>query len=156
MWSGFKRRAFVIHTSWLLCGRSLAELSWVLSESFRTLPELQSRCRSRACSLTRRLSWGRLYAQAHVVVLGFHSLLETTVGSVPRGLLRDSSSRHSSTCHQTQRGRESASETGVIVLCHLIHQLCHMQRVHAQSCPALCDPMDCSPARLLCPWNFPG
>ena len=104
----------------------------------------------------RRLSWGRLYAQAHVVVLGFHSLLETTVGSVPRGLLRDSSSRHSSTCHQTQRGRESASETGVIVLCHLIHQLCHMQRVHAQSCPALCDPMDCSPARLLCPWNFPG
>ena len=22
------------------------------------------------------------------------------------------------------------------------------------SCPTLCDPMDCSPARLLCPWNF--
>ena len=24
----------------------------------------------------------------------------------------------------------------------------------AQSCPALCDPMDCT--RLLCPWNSPG
>ena len=23
-------------------------------------------------------------------------------------------------------------------------------------CPALCNPMDCSPARLLCPRNFPG
>ena len=26
----------------------------------------------------------------------------------------------------------------------------------AQSCPTLCDPMDCSPARLLCPWDSPG
>ena len=26
----------------------------------------------------------------------------------------------------------------------------------AQSCPALCDSMDCSPPRLLCPWDFPG
>ena len=25
-----------------------------------------------------------------------------------------------------------------------------------QSCPTLCDPMDCSPARLLCPWDPPG
>ena len=25
-----------------------------------------------------------------------------------------------------------------------------------QSCPSLCDPMECSPPRLLCPWNFPG
>ena len=25
-----------------------------------------------------------------------------------------------------------------------------------QSCPTLCDPMDCGPARLLCPWSFPG
>ena len=23
-------------------------------------------------------------------------------------------------------------------------------------CPTLCDPMGCSPPRLLCPWNFPG
>ena len=29
--------------------------------------------------------------------------------------------------------------------------------VCAQSCPSLFAPMDCSqPARLLCPWNFPG
>ena len=26
----------------------------------------------------------------------------------------------------------------------------------AQSCPTLCDPMDCSPTRLLCPWDSPG
>ena len=26
----------------------------------------------------------------------------------------------------------------------------------AQLCPALCETMDCSPARLLCPWNSPG
>ena len=26
----------------------------------------------------------------------------------------------------------------------------------AQSCPTLCDPMDCKPTRLLCPWDFPG
>ena len=25
-----------------------------------------------------------------------------------------------------------------------------------QSCLTLCGPMDCSPPRLLCPWNFPG
>ena len=26
----------------------------------------------------------------------------------------------------------------------------------AQSCPTLCNPMDCKPTRLLCLWNFPG
>ena len=26
----------------------------------------------------------------------------------------------------------------------------------AQSCPTLCDPMDCSLTRLLRPWDFPG
>ena len=26
----------------------------------------------------------------------------------------------------------------------------------AQSCLTLCDPMDCKPTRLLCPWDFPG
>ena len=25
-----------------------------------------------------------------------------------------------------------------------------------QSCPTLCNPLDCSPARFLCPWDFPG
>ena len=28
--------------------------------------------------------------------------------------------------------------------------------MHAQSHPTLCNPMDCSPPRLLCPWGFPG
>ena len=28
--------------------------------------------------------------------------------------------------------------------------------VCTQSCPTLCNPLDCSPARFLCPWNFPG
>ena len=26
----------------------------------------------------------------------------------------------------------------------------------AQSCPTLCDPMDCKPTTLLHPWDFPG
>ena len=26
----------------------------------------------------------------------------------------------------------------------------------AQSCPTLCNPMDCSLTRFLCPWDFPG
>ena len=26
----------------------------------------------------------------------------------------------------------------------------------AKSCPTLCDPMDCDPIRLLCPWDSPG
>ena len=26
----------------------------------------------------------------------------------------------------------------------------------AQSCPTLCDPMDCTPTRFLCPWKFPS
>ena len=25
-----------------------------------------------------------------------------------------------------------------------------------QSCPTLCDPIDCSPPGPLCPWDFPG
>ena len=28
--------------------------------------------------------------------------------------------------------------------------------VHAQSCPILWGPMNCSLPKLLCPWNFPG
>ena len=28
--------------------------------------------------------------------------------------------------------------------------------MHAQSCPTLWNPMDCSPLRLLCPWYSPG
>ena len=26
----------------------------------------------------------------------------------------------------------------------------------SQLCPTLCDPIDCSPTRLLCPWDFPS
>ena len=29
------------------------------------------------------------------------------------------------------------------------------ERKVSQSCPTLCDPMDCSPTRLLHPWDFP-
>ena len=34
--------------------------------------------------------------------------------------------------------------------------LCCCSCLVAKSCPTLCDPMDCSPPRLLCPWNSPG
>ena len=38
----------------------------------------------------------------------------------------------------------------------LIHAdiLCALLCLVTQSCPTLCNPMDCSPARLLCPWGF--
>ena len=26
----------------------------------------------------------------------------------------------------------------------------------AQPCATLCNPMDCSPTKILCPWNSPG
>ena len=31
-----------------------------------------------------------------------------------------------------------------------------MRAKSLQLCPTLCDPMDCSPPRLLCPWDSPG
>ena len=35
-----------------------------------------------------------------------------------------------------------------------LHALCLLKSL--QSCMTLCDPMDCSPTRLLCPWDSPG
>ena len=35
-------------------------------------------------------------------------------------------------------------------------QACAWAHALTQSCPILCDLMDCYPARLLCLWNFPG
>ena len=37
-----------------------------------------------------------------------------------------------------------------------ITSLVPRSRQVAQSCPTLCDPLDCSPASLLCLWDFPG
>ena len=31
-----------------------------------------------------------------------------------------------------------------------------MKVLVTQSCPTLCNPMDCTPIRFLCPWDFPG
>ena len=31
-----------------------------------------------------------------------------------------------------------------------------MKLLVSQLCPTLCDPVDCSPHKLLCPWDFPG
>ena len=36
----------------------------------------------------------------------------------------------------------------------LKNYLCHVLCLVAQSCPSLCDPVDCKPTRLLCPWGF--
>ena len=46
-----------------------------------------------------------------------------------------------------------------LVLSKCIHFTCNKGCVPPQlvhSCPTLCDPMDCSLARLLCPWDSPG
>ena len=34
--------------------------------------------------------------------------------------------------------------------------VCARTHAHTQWCLIFCDPMNCSPTRLLCPWNFPG
>ena len=33
--------------------------------------------------------------------------------------------------------------------------VCMLRHV-SQSCVIFCDPVDCSPPRLLCPWDSPG
>ena len=38
---------------------------------------------------------------------------------------------------------------------HVCSVVCCMF-MYAQSCPSLCDPMDCNPPGAYCPWNFPG
>ena len=40
--------------------------------------------------------------------------------------------------------------------CYLCFSHESVKVLAAQSCPTLCDPMDYSSARLLCPWNSPG
>ncbi|KAB0345539.1 hypothetical protein FD754_022465, partial [Muntiacus muntjak] len=47
--------------------------------------------------------------------------------------------------------------------CNAVDLACFSFEVHLikipyphSSCPILCNPMDCSPNRLLCPWDFPG
>ena len=35
-------------------------------------------------------------------------------------------------------------------------QFVHRSCMRAPSCPPLCNPMDCSPPRVLCAWDFPG
>ena len=42
--------------------------------------------------------------------------------------------------------------------CHFLLQCMKVksQSEVAQSCPTLCNPMDCSLTRFLCPWDFPG
>ena len=37
-----------------------------------------------------------------------------------------------------------------------LYRFCFLLCMCAQSCPILCNSMNCSPCRLLCPWNFPG
>ena len=38
----------------------------------------------------------------------------------------------------------------------LVSEYESMKVLVAQLCPTLCNPMHCSPARLLCPWDSPG
>ena len=42
----------------------------------------------------------------------------------------------------------------VILNCCFLFPTFAVMCLVAQSCLILCDPMDCSPARLLCPWGF--
>ena len=53
-------------------------------------------------------------------------------------------------------GMHSREEKSVYLTLATYQVLTVSVSVCAQSCLTLCDPMDCSPARLLCPWGSPG
>ena len=50
-------------------------------------------------------------------------------------------------------------QTSDLQNCELINLCCFFFELWikgAQLCPTLCDPMNCKPTRLLCPWDFPN
>ena len=58
-----------------------------------------------------------------------------------------------------QRGVAACSPTTHLLLFFYSYNLpCNliMCVLLARSCAALCNCMDCSPTKLLCPWNSPG
>ena len=55
----------------------------------------------------------------------------------------------------TKEVKEVSSLSGIESFQTLII-LCYEHAKLSQSCLTLCDPKDCSPARLLCPWDSRG
>ena len=47
-------------------------------------------------------------------------------------------------------------DSGMAVDSGLPGFICLLVCAQSQSCLTLCDPMNCSPYRLLCPWGFPS
>ena len=155
MWSGLKHYAFVIHISWFFLVRSLADTSRVLSAS------------EPSQSYNHGVGPGPVVSPEGSAGEGFMPKhLWLFWDCIPcwrplfllRGLLWEISSQHGSTCHHNQQGRASAGEIGVIILCHLLTGVTPItfatRRVCAQSCPTLCDPVDCNPPGSS--GNFPG
>ena len=71
--------------------------------------------------------------------------------------------RGSGGCHVGRAWSPAASSSlGLVhhlLLSSLVFIACVQKALCAKllrPCPTLCDPMDCSPVRLLCPWDSPG
>ena len=56
-----------------------------------------------------------------------------------------------------QREVSQKEKNKYVILTHMWNlEKWYMHTKSRKLCLALCDPMDCSPARLLCPWYIPG
>ena len=55
-----------------------------------------------------------------------------------------------------QQTADLAGTTGTVRIVKGNAQRVNVKGLVAKSCLTLCDPMDCSPTRLLCPWDSPG
>ena len=92
---------------------------------------------------------------------GFHSVTNMTSVTLPG---TEAWTGHWRGCtswvkwgHREPRFRREAATWGLAyTLCFTGSHLRVRARSVTQVCPTLCDPMDCSRARLLCPWDFPG
>ena len=55
-----------------------------------------------------------------------------------------------------QQTADLVGTTGTVRIVKGNAQRVNVKGLVAKSCLNLCDPMDCSPTRLLCPWDSPG
>ena len=59
-------------------------------------------------------------------------------------------------CFSHSFSKQHISQRANLILSTLLRTILKVKMLLTQSCLTLCKSMNCSPARLLCPWNSPG
>ena len=95
-----------------------------------------SKCRKRACTRHRYL-WKPLFAACLLMSYWPKKFTRPSPQSLWEAMAQE--------C-----GYREADFANSLPLCFMVGALCLV----AESCPTLCDPLDCSRPRLLCPWGF--